>query len=538
MSWVAEWGTRALIHAGSSIREHLRVAIQALEPCENRRTVYGHTGWRKLGDEWVFLHGGGAVGAAGCREDVEVKAGEGHMKRYRLGAAGGGDLRADIRSSLRLLDISSQNPALGVVLLAGAYRAPLGEAAPIDHSVFISGQTGSRKSEAAGVALAHFGRGFMKTGKARYFPANWDDTETDLEAKAFAAKDCLYVVDDFKPRGSSADVHKLHVKADRFFRAVGNQSGRGRRTSDMKQRAAYHPRGLALATGEDIPRGASLRARLALVEISSNDVDNGVLSELQDAAREGALERSMTGFLIWLAKDFERFKTGLPDYLRKLRDEANQEGFAKTHARAADIYASLLTGLHTFLDYAQASGAIEGAQAVETLDRCQTALKAMIAAQGDLQADQDEVLQFLGYLKSAMNAGLCHFADFTTQGPPAQHPGFYGWRVVPTEEGSKVEKPLGELVGWVDPVRVYFDGNAAFAAAQEMAKATGDNLAITQRTLFARMNDRGFLLDVKDEAGKKRLSPQRTIGEVKRRVYILSKKTLEEDQREGADSGE
>ena len=527
LTWVSsEWGARPLVHAGSSVKDHLRTAINGLVPCDKRRTVYGHTGWRKLGEEWLFLHGGGGIGAAGCRADIEVRAGEGNMKRYCFDTDGGGDLCADIRASLRLLDISRGNAALGVVLLASVYRAPLGEAAPIDHGVFLAGQTGSRKSEAAGLALAHFGRGF----NARNFPANWDDTESDLEAKGHGAKDCLFVVDDFKPRGAANDVHKLHVKADRLFRSVGNQSGRGRRTADMKQRAAYHPRGLVLATGEDIPRGASLRGRLALVELSMADVDNAVLSELQASARSGALERAMGGYLRWLAKDMGEWKRALPGCLRAFRDRAIQEGFAKAHPRAADVYGSLLVGLDMFFMFAVASGAVSDEEKAERFEACQATLKDMIAAQGDLQADQDEVLQFLGFLKSSLNAGLCHFSDSLKQGAPAEHPSFWGWRMIPGhgDQPPTVEKPLGELVGWVDPVRVYLDGNAAFAAVQELAKAAGENLAITQRSLWARMAERGLLLDVQKEGGKLRLSPKRTIAGVSRRVYVMDRKTLEE----------
>ncbi|MCX7108687.1 MAG: bifunctional DNA primase/polymerase [Proteobacteria bacterium] len=527
LSWVtSEWGARPLIHAGNSIKDHLRTAIQGLLPCEKRRKVYGHTGWRKVGDEWLFLHGGGGIGVDGHKADIEVKVGEGNMRHYRFDEGGGGDLCADVRASLRILDISASNPALGMVVLACVYRSPLGEAAPIDHGIFFAGQTGSRNSEVAGLALAHFGRGF----NARNFPANWDDTESDLEAKGHAAKDCIFVVDDFKPRGATNDVHKLHTKADRLFRSVGNQSGRGRRTSDMKQRAAYHPRGMVLATGEDVPRGASLRARLALVELSMADVDNGILSELQQFARDGALERAMGGFLRWLAPTMDEWKKALPDLRRSLRDGANQESFAKAHPRAADIYASLLVGLDLFFMYAESVGAVTAEEHVAQFERCQTVLKEMIAAQGDLQADQDEVTQFLGYLKSSLNAGYCHCSDTFKQGPPTEHPRFWGWPIIPGqgEDAPTIGKPNGELIGWVDEQRVYWDGNAVFAAVQEMAKATGENLSITQRSLWVRMNERGLLLEVKKEDSKVRLNPQRRIAGVKRRVYIMSRKTIED----------
>ncbi|SMF95869.1 Primase C terminal 2 (PriCT-2) [Methylomagnum ishizawai] len=526
LSWVtAQWGARALVHAGNSIKDHLRTAIQGLSKDFGRRTVYGHTGWRLIDGRWGFLHGGGAISADGHRADIEVRAGEGNMRRYGF-EAGGGDLVEVVRASLRLLDLAPNNLALGVALLAAVYRAPLGEAATIDHGLFLAGQTGSRKSEAAGVALAHFGRGF----DARHFPANWDDSESDLEAKGHGAKDCLFVVDDFKPRGASSDVHKLHVKADRLIRAVGNQSGRGRRTSDMKQRAAFHPRGLVLATGEDIPRGASLRARMAVVELSLSDIDNTVLSELQESARVGRLETAMAGYLAWLAPIMDEHKTSLPAQLRAIRDRANTEGFTHSHPRAADIYASFIIGLDLFLDFAVHVGAADRAACASLFERCETTLKAMVSAQGDFQADQDEVAQFFGFLRSALNAGYCHFSDSLHQGAPAEHPSFWGWRVIPsTDEGvPAIEKPQGERVGWVDSTRVLLDGNAAFAAVQELAKATGENLPITQRTLWKRIHERGLLLDVQKEGGKLRLTPKRTIAGVSRRVYVMTRRTIED----------
>jgi hypothetical protein len=260
------------------------------------------------------------------------------------------------------------------------------------------------------------------------------------------------------------------------------------------------------------------------------DINNDVLTELQESARSGAFERSMGGFLRWLAKDMDEWKKILPEALRAVRSEAIEEGFAKSHPRAADVYASLVTGLMFFLGYAKQAGAIDAGREADLLENCQRVLKQMTAAQGDLQNDQDEVLQFLGYLKSAMNAGSCHFGDSLKQGAPDKHSNFWGWRVIPggREDIPDMLKPSGELVGWVDSVRAYLDGNAAFAAAQEMAKATGENLAITQRSLWQRMYERGLLMDVQKEAGRVRLSPKRVIAGVSRRVYVMSKKTLED----------
>jgi hypothetical protein len=117
-------------------------------------------------------------------------------------------------------------------------------------------------------------------------------------------------------------------------------------------------------------------------------------------------------------------------------------------------------GLRAFLDYAREAGALGADEQAGLLEAGRGVRKGLIAAQADLQANQDEVLQFLGFLKSSLNAGLCHFSGSLKQGAPAEHPSFWGWRVIPGpgDAPPSIDKPLGELVGWVDPVRVYLDG--------------------------------------------------------------------------------
>ena len=51
----------------------------------------------------------------------------------------------------------------------------------------------------------------------------------------------------------------FHREADRLVRAQGNRSGRQRMRQDSTLRPAKPPRGLLLSTGEDVPRGHSLR---------------------------------------------------------------------------------------------------------------------------------------------------------------------------------------------------------------------------------------------------------------------------------------
>ena len=190
-------------------------------------------------------------------------------------------------------------------ILAAVYRAPLGTS---DFSVFLAGPTGVFKSEVAALAEQHFGSGM----DARHLPANWASTGNALEAIAFAAKDSLLTVDDFAPSGTNSDVQRMNRDAERLFRAQGNNQGRNRLSADISLRPERFPRGLVLSTGEDVPRGHSIRARLAVVEISNGDMPADALTEFQRTAAEGEYASAMSGYLQYLAANFSSIQAQLP----------------------------------------------------------------------------------------------------------------------------------------------------------------------------------------------------------------------------------
>src|SRR4029078_2675911 len=98
-----------------------------------------------------------------------------------------------------------------VPCLSSLFRVVLGGC---DFSLHLAGRTGTGKSELAAVLQQHFGARM----NARNLPGNWSSTANALEASAFAAKDCIFVVDDFLPTGTLFDVQHLNREADRLLR--------------------------------------------------------------------------------------------------------------------------------------------------------------------------------------------------------------------------------------------------------------------------------------------------------------------------------
>ena len=308
MSWVAEHlGATAIVMPGMTLKDHARAAIQLLSQHIVHRRVYTHLGWRKLGEGWCYLHAGGAIGAQGPLPEVTVRPGDA-LALYHLPAPPEGEAaRAAIRASFRVLDVAED--AVTIPSYAAVWRAALGHA---DFGAHLTGPTGQGKTELAALLQQHWGAGM----DARHLPASWSSTGNALEGLAFQAKDAVLVVDDFCPTGAKADIARYHREADRLVRAQGNHSGRQRMRQDSTLRPVKPPRGLILSTGEDVPRGQSLRARLLILDVSPGTVQWDTLTACQGEAAAGLYTHALAGFVQWLAPRYGEVSAGVPAELR------------------------------------------------------------------------------------------------------------------------------------------------------------------------------------------------------------------------------
>jgi len=512
MEWILPaWGTRAVVFAGPGTRDHLRAALQLLSGEVPRRTIYKHIGWRKIGDQWLYLHAGGAIGPAGLVDDIPVSLPE-PLAGYCLPAPPEGDaLAAAVRASIGLLRLGPDR--LTFPLLAAIYRATLGDT---DFALHLSGPTGCFKSEVAALAQQHFGAAL----DARHLPAGWTSTANALEGLAFTAKDALLVIDDFAPTGAAADVQRYHREADRLFRGQGNRAGRQRLRPDATLRPGKPPRGLVLSTGEDTPRGQSLRARLLVLEVSPGDFGpappdpNPTLSACQRDAAAGLYAAALAGFLRWLAPRLDRLRAGLPDELAELRDRARADG---QHARTPAIVGNLALGLRYFLDFAMCAGAVIQGERADLLERGWAGLTEAAAAQGAQIAAGEPAEVFLRLLAAAVASGAAHLAD--EDGNEPCDPQRWGWRPEETitRDGTATRfKPHGARVGWLVDGEVFLEPDAAFAVAQRFAREQNDSFPITPQTLRRRLKEKGFLATTDTARGK--LTVRRTLQGGRREV--------------------
>jgi hypothetical protein len=423
-------------------------------------------------------------------------------------------LRQAIHTSLKLRYLSKQ-PSIGFVFLATTYLPLLGEAYRITISLWYKGISGSRKSATAGVQLSHYGPGFSD-GKT--FPANWEDTDNDVEYKCHYAKDVLFPIDDFAPKGSKYEVDKSHNKVDRVIRGVANKSGKGRlnvTSGGLGERKTYSARGLPLGTGEDTPRGHSLQTRMLVVPFSSGTIDLHLLTELQAAGHRGELAESMAGFIQWLAPQIPTLKKTIGPQVESWR------GKVPGHGRNADTLGFLMTGLSTFLDYATATGALSEEERQRELQAGREALTTLLLAQDALQQESDIANRFLELLVAALASGRCHLRPCNLDGSEKEHTSIdralalpYGWMF----DGFSI-KPQGAMLGWVTDKKVYLIGEASFASMQSFASEQGVSIGESPRTVWERLDEKGYLQGKDKEQG--RMTSKVTIAGRQQRLYVL-----------------
>jgi len=514
LNWVpSNLGAGAYVEAGIQVKDRVRVAIQRLSEDIAERHVYAHTGWRKIDGAWAYLHAGGAIGEHGVIENIEVSL-HGRLAHYLLPEPPAEDaLTGAVRGSLSLLDLAPGR--LMFPVLATIYRAPLGAS---DFTTFLSGLTGTLKSELAALAQAHWGASWH----GKNLPGNWTSTANNLESTAFLAKDALFVIDDFNPRGTTAQVAAWHEKADHVLRAQGNNSGRGRCNPDGTPRPEKAPRGTMLSTGEEVPAGHSLRARLFVTGVAKGEVNLDKLTELQKLAADGVFAAAMAGYVQWLAG---RHDEVLDRYAREVKTLRADTATATAHLRTSDTVRALIASLRIFLDFAHESGSITLIEKADLEARGTIAFTSIAEDQDEMQAASDPVLRFFELLRSALLSGKAHAASVSQSAP--DEPELWGWRQ-PDAKSAFSWQPQGDRIGWLEGEDLYLEPPAAYALVEKLASAEGQSLGLGKATLEKRLYERGYLASVEKVTNAKghektRLKVRRRIGlgEDRSRQWVL-----------------
>lgn len=349
--------------------------------------------------------------------------------------------------------------------------------------------------------------------------------------KAFGIKDALFEIDDYNPQGTASDQQAMSIKADRVFRGAANQAGRGRMTADTRLRRTYYPRGMVSASGEDLPAGRSLRARMWILSLTPGTMELDILTECQRHARAGIYAAAMSGYLRWIASRAEQLEAELPIRYEELRAEVGSE--LRDHERIPANLAGMRLSIEVFFRFALDIGALSRERAADLESRCKSALLDQARVQADLQETSEDAVRAMELLRAAFSLGRVHVIDAAqvpASKPPVSRSHLLGWKTtihMHRNEGPDGEprveqrfEALGEPIGYfVDQAndlgpQLWLSPAAAYTAIAKLARDQGAGAPRSQHRLAKALAERGFLQrgsgrDIGHKHNRANISPDR-----------------------------
>lgn len=505
LEWLpTNWGASAQVTVGTKHKEHVTAAIkEKSNPTE--RTVYSHTGWIDKTGKFYYLSNRGGIYTAGLNQEIETEL-QGSLANYDLpppNESYNQKLSDILQNFSNLIDDGT-----ALLLVGAACRSTLSYFTKSTVSVFLQGTTGTYKTATAGCIQAFFGKNFNGT----HLPENWSSTGNALEKKAFLCKDALFSIDDFVARGTPSEVSRLHRDAERVLRAQGNQSGRDRLTSTTALRGAYIPRGMILATGEDVPNGHSLQARCVILSVRKGATDINILTVLQKLAEEEVLAQLMSNFLSWVAGKADAKQVN--DLMKIAHSDCMIKLPTSGHTRMRDNLASLMSGFWLLLQFGKELCDFSEGEITRLKSATLNAAKKVAELQITADREASDTDRFIELLRSSLAMGAAHLA--TKKGfCPYPLASAWGWKITGTR-GSEIPYGQGTKIGWIDGNEILLDMTATLSVLRPLSTRLGNHLGSSERAINKALFEAGMLAKYDEGRHKTKVSVEG------RRVPVIS----------------
>jgi hypothetical protein len=470
-AWIPRmWGVKPIIYPLPNAERDLRTAIQVNSEPETI-DLYTHTGWADIDGKDTYLHNSGGLSGDGNDPAVNVELPH-DLRHYSF--PDGGNEKTAFRASLNLSTLGP--PDVMWPMLLAAYRAVIDET---DFAVHLSGKTGTFKSEICSLIQSHWGAEM----DARHLPASWSSTANALECQCYRAKDAVIVIDDYVPNGTSWQVRGLQKTADQIIRGQGNQAGRARLSDTSSLQTTYYPRGCIISTGEDVPQGQSIRARLLILELAPGDVDPKKLTIAQD--RRPLYAVAMRNWIQWLAPDLRKHR----EYIEKLTTDYRTKHRSLGHARTPQMAGNLYATLQLLIKSGLANKWLDSEEAARLASTAEDAITQAADNQDQFMRDTEVHEVFLDVLRAVLGGHLAHIRS--KSGGIPESPLQMGWTEGRAKSGVSGYKASGPTIGWIcgDAGEVYIDQNQV----PFLAKHSQGKLNHSRQTLLKRLKESGVL---------------------------------------------
>ena len=478
MDWITQrWGIRPTISPGRNMKDYLKDCVQQISKDIDINTIYSHTGWTVQDNKYIYLHSKGGIGSDNINTDIPLElSGYSFPKEVR-------DKKEAIDLSLETLNLAKHD--ITIPLLSMTYLAPLvglipeGNRTP-NFVLWVYGLTGSRKTSASLAFLNHFGN-----FSSNIPPASFKDTANAIELKAHTLKDSLLLIDDYHPNIDGSDARKLASTAERILRMYGDRVGRSRMRADTTLNKTYKPRGMAIVTGEDLPKGASSTARYIGVEIKREDINLDILSKLQKEHKK--LAEAMAIYIDWISKNVELVQSFIDEKFDELKIKYKEE---TTHGRINDAVIWLSISFELLLTFLYEYMFICDDEIEELRLSNEQVIKNILKNQEALYRNQEVELMFIDALEEMINLGKLCLLPVKKQ----------------KDNNQIISNYAGKFIGYYDKEFLYLYDSTMYAEVETFLKGKGQSISVSVNTLLKMLRDKNY---IKTEEGQ--LKPKKLV---------------------------
>ena len=478
MDWITQrWGIRPTISPGRNMKDYLKDCVQQISKDIDINTIYSHTGWTVQDNKHIYLHSKGGIGLDNVKTDISTE-----LSSYSFPKEIS-DKEDAINLSLETLNLAKHD--ITIPLLSMTYLAPLvgliaeGNRTP-NFVLWVYGLTGSRKTSASLAFLNHFGN-----FSSNIPPASFKDTANAIELKAHTLKDSLLLIDDYHPNIDGSDARKLASTAERILRMYGDRVGRSRMRADTTLNKTYKPRGMAIVTGEDLPKGASSTARYIGIEIKRDDIDLEILSKLQKEHKK--LAEAMAIYIDWISKNIERVQSFIDEKFDELKVKYKKE---TTHGRINDAVIWLSVSFELLLTFLYEYMFICDDKFKKLRLSNEHVIKNILKNQEALYRNQEVELMFIDALEEMINLGKLCLLPVKKQ----------------KDNNQIISNYAGKFIGYYDKEFLYLYDSTMYAEVETFLKGKGQSISVSVNTLLKMLRDKNY---IKTEEGQ--LKPKKLV---------------------------
>ncbi|MDA1657009.1 hypothetical protein [Bacillus cereus group sp. TH150LC] len=488
-NWIENrWGIQCILYPISKCYEKILCAIKLACKDIETKSIYKTIGWSKIGGNYFYLHGRGAIG-----KESSVLVHE-SLNKFTLVVDERVNKNKVYKKSLQLLEIAPIDvtlPLFCFTILSTINTLLKLNNLETKFTLWLYGETGSRKTTLANLFFNIFNQQI-----APEIPANFKDTKTALEIKMCEYKDCVLLVDDYHPTDKLSEKKDMEDKAEFILRMYGDRIKKSRSNINLTKQREFMTRGLCAITAEDAISIQSNMARCISVPLERNCVDLEKLTEFQ--RNPLIFPTAIYNFISWLTNYINREK-GLPN----LDLDWFREKYRNTdiHARLIDSVWSLKYAYYLYLSYGVNIGKLEVEEVGERLKIAETIFIRLIQKQHTEMKTENPVSMYLNTIEELITSNQMPLNKLRQ------------------ESGS-------QKYGWYDDHYYYLIPEITYNKVLMFWERRNKVFPLTTKKLHDRLYQMGI---IEIDESSKRKCPKITVEKGRRtRVLKINRKKLEE----------